>query len=715
MALIESKLKTAFTGEKPKRSRFVVKVTQKLFEGLFAIADDSDRSILKVQVAKPEFKLIEVGNCLEILDPDIDFSGGRLILNTNSSVFQTRELTNVFQSQNEDQDEVESDENSESDSEIESGDEAEDPNSYRKKETFKEAKLNCIFHPEKLDDNLLLDVEVLEQRAENRFLIIDESHHCEAIIDGLKPMYVKDMKEGLIVRIVNPEINRDRKQRRHIILDEASSVIVKEHIKKFQNDVKKITIRDIIYPDPEQCNDDYIFELDVMCKRVFLDHHFVIADASAFCDIIFDSHRKEELESFFKNGNFLTIKNPLKSKLNTKLFFGVKSEVMPGPPLEKVSSSSIGSVKEKEELKDCLQYWNKREECIGCGEHFLNETFYRHVSHSKKCKEAYGDQWPIILKAKRKKHDENMYKKTKEKRRLQYQEKKQIIAKNYQATKNEILGKRKEKRQKAKDKKQIRTAKPRNVHDQESKTLEKEEKEIEVKSNTGNDCQSEDCLPKSGSVNCKGCKKPFEVNSLLRHVSQKSVCKNAYGIKKFEAMKKEQRSKAWRKYEVSDKKQKWKCVEKILLEDGPNEVKRSIQSGFVRECKGCNEKFLNVKFFRHVSHSIECKKAYTDGEWESMKKERRSQVRRISRKRCSKKDENDASEEEDDKGTESMDHETLGGGDAETVNKNETESSSPEVMRKNENYIRKRKPIDFSMTELDALAEEDEDDEYLPE
>ena len=39
--------------------------------------------------------------------------------------------------------------------------------------------------------------------------------------------------------------------------------------------------------------------------------------------------------------------------------------------------------------------------CDGCKKVFTNDSFFKHVSHAKKCKEAYGDKWEKMKRQKR--------------------------------------------------------------------------------------------------------------------------------------------------------------------------------------------------------------------------------------------------------------------------------------------------------------------------
>ena len=65
----------------------------------------------------------------------------------------------------------------------------------------------------------------------------------------------------------------------------------------------------------------------------------------------------------------------------------------------------------------------------------------------------------------------------------------------------------------------------------------------------------------------------------------------------------------------------WQSIKELFDNDGPDELQKSIDGGFVKACKGCKEMFLVEAFFKHVSHS-ECIHSYEKEEWEDMKLER---------------------------------------------------------------------------------------------
>ena len=53
--------------------------------------------------------------------------------------------------------------------------------------------------------------------------------------------------------------------------------------------------------------------------------------------------------------------------------------------------------------------------CEGCGQLLRKDIFYKHASHSKKCKEAYGSRLEAMKKEKRQEVRFHSYQKNKEK------------------------------------------------------------------------------------------------------------------------------------------------------------------------------------------------------------------------------------------------------------------------------------------------------------
>ena len=88
--------------------------------------------------------------------------------------------------------------------------------------------------------------------------------------------------------------------------------------------------------------------------------------------------------------------------------------------------------------------------CEGCGQLLHTDTFFKHASHSKKCKEAYGPRLEIMKKEKRKEVKSFSYKKNKEKSDDYYQKNKMDIAeKKKQRLEESKVKEKEEKKQKS--------------------------------------------------------------------------------------------------------------------------------------------------------------------------------------------------------------------------------------------------------------------------
>ena len=189
---------------------------------------------------------------------------------------------------------------------------------------------------------------------------------------------------------------------------------------------------------------------------------------------------------------------------------------------------------------------------------------------------------------------------------------------------------------------------------------------------------------------CKGCDQIKNVNALLKHISHSKKCKAIYGETKFAKMKTEMRShvnlECYQKNNDqynktrSDKNQKASKVKKprevikktdqskskediedeerrkrfedmglcpsqytrdrkcpfcknIRWDWGINpgytfhwELKEHIKSCHTFTCKGCFKPLNETAFFKHVSHSPECKEEYGEDEWNEMSKNQRNKV-----------------------------------------------------------------------------------------
>ena len=172
---------------------------------------------------------------------------------------------------------------------------------------------------------------------------------------------------------------------------------------------------------------------------------------------------------------------------------------------------------------------------------------------------------------------------------------------------------------------------------------------------------------------CEGCLKYFEIECFFKHVSHAKKCKQHYGnrwniileekkkinVRKRDEVKREKNlheknkwdalliksktdviqnrmdaeDRATAKYKVEQKKQKLEESKKSeLAKDFDKYVSSNRDRGYAQDqkflmhCKGCNQSFSTHTFYRHVSHSSNCKKAYGN-EWIEMKTQKRKIVK----------------------------------------------------------------------------------------
>ena len=316
---------------------------------------------------------------------------------------------------------------------------------------------------------------------------------------------------------------------------------------------------------------------------------------------------------------------------------------------------------------------NERRLCIGCREVFHILAFFRHVAYTKSCKDAYGDEWPKMLKEKKKLANKRSYEKNKDKLKVKYHENKNV-EKSIQINKQRKEKRKKEKEEKlAKHKKYEKErqedrarAREKMLRNKAKKTSSKEnvsatnddasnaiedndlacdEKHVEDKISDERDDNNEKFSAsesdddseryKREPKQCEGCRETFEFKTFLNHVTHKKSCKEKYGAERLKAMKESHRTAVWKHYEKNDRDMKWRVTKEILTENhGSLEVPR--ESGYIQECKGCNENFTYDTLFYHVSHSKKCLKAYGEEEWNEMSKKRRSYVVKNSTKRSKK-------------------------------------------------------------------------------
>ena len=95
-----AKLKTVLSKRRsPEESmnlKFTVRILKQYSENIFLIADDSGYCELVLRDPKPLHRLLILeNNCVKIVNPEIVSVYDEIVVNKNTSVFQTRDLKNV--------------------------------------------------------------------------------------------------------------------------------------------------------------------------------------------------------------------------------------------------------------------------------------------------------------------------------------------------------------------------------------------------------------------------------------------------------------------------------------------------------------------------------------------------------------------------------------------------------------------------------------------
>ena len=467
--------------------------------------------------------------------------------------------------------------------------------------------------------------------------------------------------------------------------------------------VKELKIKEVFYSEEDQ--NEIIIQLHVQCRstKPTINSSYFIGDSTGYCLIDFDPQKWNELSEYLQKGNFLTITNPIKSRMRKNgLFIGVNTAIKAGPILKNCLDENVHVKKDADDQRAYNKFWDENEKCEGCHKVLPKSVFYRHVSHTKSCKEAYGESWSQMLKKKRKNYEEQKYKKRRKEFKTKYQQSKSQIASHYQKNREDILKRQKERRQNLKNQKKI--MKPKASTSSIEKCTDKQSASTSEKVSTKTPFKQD---PRTFDfTKCEACGKSFQFGHLLKHIGhfKNQKCLAIYGKDKYEKMKEASRTKSWKKNKKVEKEQCWQYYKELFDNDGPNELQKSINCGSVKKCKGCKGMFLIKAFFKHVSHS-ECIHSYEKKEWEDMKLERRQEIQRYCKMRQREETRKKRSPESDH-------HSKLDQENSDSAMSDD--SSISQVMKPNEEYIRKRKPVKITMDELDEMAEDEKYEDYDP-
>ena len=116
---------------------------------------------------------------------------------------------------------------------------------------------------------------------------------------------------------------------------------------------------------------------------------------------------------------------------------------------------------------------------------------------------------------------------------------------------------------------------------------------------------------------CKGCNKKYEETSILRHISHKKSCWDAYTcdqIKELEDLAEERKRLKEIDYRKENKSSK--AVNDAKRYNKKAKEKREINEELTDTCKSCKKKFWHTSILRHISHKESCRDEYTKEQYE---------------------------------------------------------------------------------------------------
>ena len=222
--------------------------------------------------------------------------------------------------------------------------------------------------------------------------------------------------------------------------------------------------------------------------------------------------------------------------------------------------------------------------------------------------------------------------------------------------------------------------------------------ELDENSSTNSECSSDENSEVMDNKVCKNCGKKFPFESFLKHVTHVKKCEKFYGKVKMSSLKLEHGEVKWKKHD----REKYEA-----------KAQNNGEKSKMMKCEGCEETLPEERFYKHVSHSKKCLNSFGKDKWDAMKKKRRADVRKVSESKSGRKKVKTITERKQNsnqKEFEIKETDTTEKSQVEVQHK--TKSESPEIMKENKNYIKKRKPIKFSFTDLESWAEDENDSDF---
>ena len=269
-----------------------------------------------------------------------------------------------------------------------------------------------------------------------------------------------------------------------------------------------------------------------------------------------------------------------------------------------------------------------KEKCEHCKKTCLNGTLLKHISHARNCKVFYGDRYIQMLGEKRKIVQSKSHKKHKikrnEVRRIKPTKSKYDSTENNLPTKEsnfripEIISRIIE------NDNMPSTSTESNLSVTETNlpintSIPVDENNLPL-DNLQNSTIAKSTLEEQTNI-CKECKGTFDPKKLLYHISRSDKCKMAYGGEESVRNMLGAKKKSYNDFYRRKNNEEW--IEAFHEEFPDFDENDPCNKGYLLKCIGCNIQFTEDRFYRHVSHSKDCKKAFGEKKWKQIKNERR--------------------------------------------------------------------------------------------
>ena len=431
-----------------------------------------------------------------------------------------------------------------------------------------------------------VEVKILKSFSKNRFVIADDSDFCELLFDeeSSGDQNHQFLKLNTKLRIVNPKYDYEKKALR--IQSTTKILQIQEHQnpneiqdchedsksdKMNQKQMVKCKEMDQAGPISNESNlKETLLCTKTNIKEVFefrsneIKHWvlivevlhekstdlFVIADDCGHCELKIQCSKFRN--DSIKEGKYLKIYNPKIDRQNDMIVLENCSKIK--------SISYIPLEKKK------FKY------CKGCEEVQKANSLLKHIAHSKKCLNFYGEsQFEEMKKNKRSYVNYDCYFKHRSEYKQTRDKKRQEAKKN--------LPKKKHSSEDDTNEQSMTTDEPvvkskEEIEDEELAELFKKQDRLPSQYGRNHFCpfcknvgftfhwQYKDHMERFHTYTCEGCDTSFPEKSFFKHVSHTPECKSVYG-ERWNEMLQKKRSKVIEKYQRKRKNKQKKYYEKV--------------------------------------------------------------------------------------------------------------------------------------------------------